>query len=365
MRTALPQNFVCRGAKQETYSSSSVAQWRRRTAGAWLAAGVLERAREWRAFRLMNATDRRGFLRLIGAGAALPLVACSSYRHAGPPCDGTLAGFTPVTGLPRTLQTGDASHPPVVLLHELPGLTPADLALGYCLAGRELHVYVPVLFGEPGQDNGILGYFQSCATREFECSKLSTSSSVLDRIEQVVEHAHKVAGRGVGVIGMCLTGIFPLALLRNRHVRAAVVCQPTLPFSLLARGPAGAQIDNLGLGQDDLVAALRSDVSFLAVRYAQDRLCPEGRMKKIETTFGDRVAVIRIPTDAPKRHSTLAADYDPTAFDDTVRYLKVRLGAEAGPKDMRLAKLGGTSVSIDADGRWRPQRSGRGHTGMV
>jgi dienelactone hydrolase len=289
-------------------------------------------------------------------GAAVSLGACSSHRHTPPPCSWSLDGFQPVKDLPQVLRAGDMSRAPIVLLHELPGLTPADLALAQCLAQHDLNVYVPVLFGEAGQDNILAGYFQSCLTGQFECAKLSTSSPVLERIERVVDHAYGIGGKPVGVIGMCLTGSFPLALLRNRHVRAAVVCQPTVPFSLLASGPAGAQVKNLGLGQDDLVAALRSDVSFLALRYTADRFCPEERMKMIETIFGDRVAVVRIETGDPRKHSTLAADHHEGAFADTVTYLNVALGAAAGPKDMQLAKLGGATCRIDSDGRWRAQR---------
>ena len=34
----------------------------------------------------------------------------------------------------------------------------------------------------------------------------------------------------IGVIGMCLTGSIPLALLDNPQIRAVVVAQPSLPF---------------------------------------------------------------------------------------------------------------------------------------
>jgi dienelactone hydrolase len=296
---------------------------------------------------------RRTFLGRLAIGAAWPLAGCAAHRHTPPPCDGSLQGFERVAGIRDVLRVGPMSQAAVVLLHELPGLTPADLALAQCLARRGLNVYVPPLFGDPGQDNSFLGYFQSCARSSFECAKPSATSPVLESIDKVVEHAHNVTGRPVGVIGMCLTGIFPLALLRTTAVAAAVVCQPTLPFSLLHRGPAGAQITNLGLGQDELVASLRSTVPFLALRYERDRFCPQARIEKLKMVFGDRVAVIQIATNDPKRHSTLAADHDPVAFADVVDYLHVRLGVDRGPKTMRLARLRDARCEVDADGRWR------------
>lgn len=304
----------------------------------------------WRVMRLLAAsTDRRAVLRTLAWTAALPFTACASHRWSP-------SGFEPVEPLKdvlRVLHTGDAANAPVVLLHELPGLTPADLALAQDLAAHGFHVYVPILFGEPAQDNWLSGYLDSCATSDFECSKLSVSSPVLERIEVVVEYAGRAGRKPVGVIGMCLTGIFPLALLRNRSVRAAVLCQPALPFSLPKMVPIGPQLTKLGLGQNDLISAARSDVPFLALRYAADRRCPVERMNTIEAIFQDRVAVICLETDNPRRHSTLAGDCDPRAFADTVRYLRVRLGLERGPQDMQVAALHGVRCQIGADGRWR------------
>jgi dienelactone hydrolase len=274
----------------------------------------------------VSTIGRRRFLRLAAGAACLPLAACSMHRRAALPCAFDLSRFDRVPDLARDVRRiGQPSDPAVVLLHELPGLTPWDLSLAQCLADRHFNVYVPVLFGEPGQDNVVFGYFQSCATAEFECSRLSAESPVVDGIERVVDHAHARSGKPVGVIGMCLTGVFPLALLRSPHVGAAVVCQPTLPFRVLAGRPVGAQTRNLGLGQDDLVAALKSDVPFLALRYASDPLCPKERMDRLASAFGSRVTVIEIPTDDPRKHSTLAADHHPPSFEATVRYLNGRL----------------------------------------
>jgi len=41
-----------------------------------------------------------------------------------------------------------------------------------------LSVYVPLFFGEPGQNRFFAGYFQSCAQADFEYSALSTSSPI-------------------------------------------------------------------------------------------------------------------------------------------------------------------------------------------
>jgi dienelactone hydrolase len=171
-------------------------------------------------------------------------------------------------------------------------------------------------------------------------------------IEQLCQRASDLSGRPLGVIGMCATGVFPLALLPHPSVGAAVVCQPTLPFSVLRQRPTGDQRTDLGLSPKDLEEAVRSDVSFLALRYTKDALCPDERMQGLESTFKERVAVARIDGD---RHSTLVGDYHGPAFADTVTYLKVRLRATPGPKNMEIAKLRGVPCEITPGGRWRPQ----------
>jgi hypothetical protein len=56
--------------------------------------------------------------------------------------------------------TGDwQSAPPILLLHEMPGLTPDTLELAHCLAGHGYTVYVPLLFGNLGEDTDSNGLF--------------------------------------------------------------------------------------------------------------------------------------------------------------------------------------------------------------
>jgi len=228
-------------------------------------------------------------------------------------------------------------------------MSPADISLANCLGREGFSVYVPLLFGEVKQDNFVRGYFQTCLGGDYECSKLSTRSTALDWIGEVCEHVRK-SNQPVGAIGMCLTGIFPVSLLRN-GVAAAVLCQPTVPFNWLLGRPVGAQEKDLGLDPTDLgYAETKSTVPMLAMRYMGDRRCPEERMKALQDTFPGRIAVIEIPRDG---HSTLAGDFDACAFADTVAYLKVMLGVEAGPKRMREARLNGRACELTAEGKWR------------
>jgi len=171
----------------------------------------------------------------------LPFTGPVAYGEVCVGCPELVCGFKCVDGFGRiVLRTGPESGPAVVLLHELPGMSPDDMRLVRRLAQEDFNVYLPLLFGELGQDNFFFGYFQSCFFGEFECSKLSTRSPILGWLETVCKRISESSNGPIGVIGMCLTGIFPLALLRS-GVGAAVLCQPTLPFNWLFGRPIGDQ----------------------------------------------------------------------------------------------------------------------------
>jgi dienelactone hydrolase len=297
--------------------------------------------------------NRRAFLRVAAGGAGLSMTACRSHGKAAPPCRWTMSSFARVSGFEphQVFRIGPPAAPSVVLLHEMTGLSEKTFALAQCLHDHQLTVYLPLLFGSVGQDNATRGYVQACLRGPFECSAPSTTSRAIVWIEALCLRASELASAPVGVIGMCLTGSFPLALLRDRAVGAAVVCQPTLPFSAIRGGPADDQKTDLGISGKDLAEAVRSDVSILALHYAQDPKSPDYRMERLEDIFKERVAVARLEGD---RHSTLVGDHHSAAFADTVNYLKVRLGADPGPKAMQIAKLrGGIPCEITPSGRWR------------
>lgn len=263
---------------------------------------------------------------------------------------GPLTDFTPIDDLPLpTLQIG-TSGPGVVVLHELPGLTKDDLALARALSRRGFRAYVPILFGKPEQDDFLAGFRQACAGKDpFNCSDLSARSPILDKLAPLCDGVARRSTSTIGAIGMCLTDILPLALLPD-SVDAAVVCQPTIPFSALRRKPNEEQAPDLGLGSADLANALTSTVPFLLVHYIDDELCPPERVQEIRKRFMARVATIDLAGD---HHSSLAGDFDSVAFEDVVTYLKVRLGAESGPKAMQAAKLDDRSCVIGADRTWQ------------
>jgi len=295
---------------------------------------------------------RREFLIATGLCACQSACALHSHSHATSARRDSLVGFSLLdVEETRVLRIGPVTGAPVLLLHELPGMTPDDIDLARKLATDGLNVYLPLLFGDIGQDSVPAGYSQSCR-RDFVCTKKSRHSPVLERIDKISQWISTDTRRPLGIIGMCLTGIFPLALLRV-GVDAAVLCQPTVPFAPLPPffRPLFGQTEDLGLGEGDMKRAKSRDVPFLTTRYATDKLCPPGRIEKLVKEFGPRVASVEVV--GRKGHSVLASSFDQDAYTDAVTYLRVRLGVLSGPQRMKVARFDGQPCVLTAEGKWQ------------
>ena len=70
------------------------------------------------------------------------------------------------------------SGPVVIVLHELPGLSPTSLDLGRRIADEGFTVLMPLLFGSPGQDSGKRGFVQICLAREFTLLRTNRTSKI-------------------------------------------------------------------------------------------------------------------------------------------------------------------------------------------
>ncbi len=125
----------------------------------------------------------------------------------------------------------ERSYPPILLLHELPGLNQKTINYAISLAGN-FTVYVPLLFGSRKQDsvlNGMLAY--GFNGEWWKRDSLNGSREIIKWLRLVTQNiAEKHHGQKIGIIGMCLTGSLPLALLDNENIHAVVTAQPSLPL---------------------------------------------------------------------------------------------------------------------------------------
>ena len=123
------------------------------------------------------------------------------------------------------------SKPPVILLHELPGLSEATIKYAESLQDQ-FTVYVPLLFGSYGQDSRRKGLQAYHFNGEWwKMYKPRGSRKITQWLHTVLEDiGEQHPQQNIGIIGMCLTGAMPLALLDNESVHAVVIAQPSLPL---------------------------------------------------------------------------------------------------------------------------------------
>lgn len=249
--------------------------------------------------------------------------------------------FRDSRGRARQVYVADGGGPPVILLHELPGLTEADLDAAALLAkGPDQHgqprkdtytVIAPLLFGQPGGEGDWRRHRREvCGAEQFACSDgEATSPHVAWLIELVRDVRQKwPSGQGVGVIGMCLTGAFPLAMLKEPAVVAPVLLQPTVPFNAWTYFGWFTDKERLGIHPDDLAAAKRRDAPILGIRYRDDWRCRAPRFNRLAREFGKRFFRLDLPGD---HHSTIGSDFCDQAFLEVRMFLNQHLRSSPEP----------------------------------
>jgi len=264
-----------------------------------------------------------------------------------------LAGFTHETrnyqGTTRDVWiAGDG--PPIIVMHEIPGLHPGVVAFARRLVQAGFRVVMPSLFGSPGRERGPAYVTQSlwraCLSREFTVLATRRNSAITGWLRALSRDEHHTTQRPVGAIGMCLTGGFALAMMVDPHLMAPVLSQPSLPFGVLPH-----QCRDLGIDDDTLEAVrqrCRNGACVMGLRFSHDRMTPAARFRRLETELGDNFIGIEIDSSPrnehgikPWAHSVLASDFvdrpgHPThdALERVVTFFATRLQlGEAAPRN--------------------------------
>jgi len=217
----------------------------------------------------------------------------------------TLEGWTvaPFTGGGRTHDVyRKGSGPGVVLIPEIPGLTPEVLGLAQHLVDNGFGVAVPSPFGVPGKEAtgsytmGVVARF--CVSSEFRAFATNAHRPITDFLRAVAaDLAARSVGPGVGVIGMCATGGFALAAAIDQSVLVSVMSQPATPF------PVGrARRIDPGMSQADLdVVAARAEAGNLCImglRFSEDSAAPRERFAGLKARLGNAFEVIELDSSA-------------------------------------------------------------------
>jgi len=208
--------------------------------------------------------------------------------------------------------------PGVLLMHELPGLTPEVVRLANWIADAGFTVFVPCLFGGAGdtfnQGKSLLAMAGACIRREFYLFAKRSASPLTTWLRALSLSIHEeLGGAGIGAVGMCLTGNFALTLMVDEHVMAPVMSQPSLPLSI----PKSNRRE-LHLSAGDLETVKRrasAGVGVLGLRFSEDFLCPKERFERLREELGDGFEGIEIDSSSgnafgigKKAHSVLTHD---------------------------------------------------------
>jgi dienelactone hydrolase len=212
-----------------------------------------------------------------------------------------------------TFEHGGVSHPvyragvgpAVIVIHEIPGVTPLVAAFGTRVVDAGFSAVMPSLFGEPGKPVSA-GYTLSslvhgCVSREFANWATSTTSPKTVWLRALARAEHeRCGGPGVGAVGMCFTGGFALAMMVDDEVIAPVLSQPSLPFAI-----GKNRRRDLGISNADLAtvkARAEAGQCVLGLRFTGDTFVPAERFQRLRDELGDRFLAVEIDSSPGNPH---------------------------------------------------------------
>ena len=187
------------------------------------------------------------------------------------------------------------SGPAVIVISEIPGMTPK--VIGFAERVRDLGctVVLPHLFGTPGREPSGSYIFESiaklCVSQEFTGMAMGRSGPVMSWLRALARAEHeRCGGPGVGVVGMCYTGGFGLAMAVDDSVIAPVLSQPSLPFAVTKPRRSDIQISP----SEWSTLQAREDLCVIGLRFTGDRAVPSERFGLLREKLGDRFIAVEL-----------------------------------------------------------------------
>lgn len=196
--------------------------------------------------------------------------------------------------------------PAVIVIAEVPGITPAVISFADRVVALGCTAVMPHLFGKPGGAarsplNLARTFSHVCVSKEFNLLGLRRQSPVTEWLRALGRREHeRCGGPGIGVIGMCLTGGFGLAMMADDWVLAPVLSQPSLPLPL-----GKARKADLGVDDVTLAAIKRRSTEgscLLALRFSGDVLSPGERFHRLRHELGASFMAVEIDSSRGNRH---------------------------------------------------------------
>jgi dienelactone hydrolase len=219
-----------------------------------------------------------------------------------------LSGFTESTfthdGLDRRVFRA-GTGPAVIVIHEVPGITPEVAAFARRVVDRGFSVRLPSLFGTPGKPMStgyvIRSITRACVASEFTAFALDRTSPIIGWLRALAAEAHaECGGAGVGAVGMCFTGGFALGMMVDERMLAPVLSQPSVPFPIGKKRKAA-----LGISDEDLERVKQraaQGACVLGMRFTRDPAVPPERFETLRRELGDAFIAVEIDSSKGNPH---------------------------------------------------------------
>jgi dienelactone hydrolase len=222
------------------------------------------------------------------------------------------------------------SGPGVIVIHEIPGITPGVIAFAEEVVARGFTVVMPSLFGRPeaapSRSEMLRSIARICVSREFSMLALGQTTPVASWLRSLARELHsQLGGPGVGAVGMCFTGGFALAMLADAPVAAPVLAQPAAPVPL-----GEARSADLGISPADLQAVkakVADGCQVLGLRYEDDPAVGN-RFDTLRRELGENFIAVEFPG---RKHATLTEHRQQEGVDRVLAFFEDKLKVDADP----------------------------------
>lgn len=217
--------------------------------------------------------------------------------------------------------------PGVIIVHEIPGITPNVLRFANEVVDAGFTVLLPSLVGTPGRAP-TAGYVletvaKVCVSQEFSNWALHRTSPIINYLRALARKLHaELGGPGVGALGMCFSGGFALAMMVDDSVVAPVLSQPSMPFAVTkARGA------DLNLSPEDTQAVVRrasAGCEVLGLRFTED-MAVGTRFDSLRKLLGNAFLAVELPSAKKSDHSVLTEQRDEGGVQRVLQFFRDKL----------------------------------------
>ena len=219
--------------------------------------------------------------------------------------------------------------PGVVVVHEIPGITPSVERFARDVVDAGFTVAMPELVGTAGRAPSgryiAASFARTCISRDFTTWATARTSPVVTWLRALARDLHGTCGGpGVGAVGMCFSGGFALGMMVDGVTVAPVLSQPSLPFAV-----GGSRSADLGLSPEDSAEVVRraaDGCEVLGLRFTGDKLVGD-RFAALRALIGDAFVAVDLPSSSPRDHSVLTEQRDAESVARVIGFLRDKLGA--------------------------------------